>query len=55
MSAQVGLGNHDPRGLVDLNDNQNGNATSGFVIPVTSTVTTLINPVDNKTSEVPGP
>ena len=28
--AQVGIGNNNPRGLLDLNNNHNGDATAGL-------------------------
>ena len=55
MSAQVGVGNTSPRGILDVNDNPNADATNGLVLPHTDDVTTLINPADNNAlSEVPG-
>ena len=45
--SQVGIGNEAPRGLLDVNDNPDGNATAGLVLPHTADVTTLQNPADN--------
>ena len=45
--SQVGIGNEAPRGLLDVNDNPDGNATAGLVLPHVADVTTLQNPADN--------
>ena len=52
--TQVGVGNINPRGLLDLNDNQNGDATAGLVIPHADDVTTLINPESGQISNTAG-
>ena len=55
MGAQLGIGNENPRGLLDVNDNPNGNATYGLVIPHTENVTLLQNPAENnEISDVSG-
>ena len=53
-AAQLGIGNENPTGLLDVNDSQNGNATAGLVIPSTSDPTSLKNPQTGKPSQVPG-
>ena len=45
--SQVGIGNEAPRGLLDVNDNPDGNATAGLVLPHAADVTALQNPADN--------
>ena len=53
--AQVGIGNEAPRGLLDVNDNPDGNASAGLVLPHAANVTTLQNPAEsNATSTIPG-
>ena len=53
--SQVGIGNEAPRGLLDVNDNPDGNASAGLVLPHVANVTTLQNPAEsNATSTIPG-
>ena len=52
--AQVGIGNKNPRGLLDVNNNQSGNTTNGLVLPHSNDVSTIINPVTNENSDVSG-
>ena len=47
--AQIGIGNNNPRGLLDVNDNLN-ESTSGLVVPVSSDVTTFVDPSTGSTS-----
>lgn len=42
--AQVGIGNSNPRGLLDVNDNISGNATGGLIVPNTSSTNSILNP-----------
>ena len=46
ITAQVGIGNKNPRGLLDVNNNQSGNTTNALVLPHSTDVTTLIKPSD---------
>lgn len=43
INAQVGIGNENPRGLLDVNDNLN-QSTMGLVVPTSSDVTTFVDP-----------
>ena len=52
--AQVGIGNETPRGMLDVNDNPNGNATMGLVLPYTNNPAQLQNPQTGEPSTVPG-
>ena len=52
--SQVGIGNEAPRGLLDVNDNPNGNATAGLVLPHADDVSSLENPNTDAASEIPG-
>ena len=52
--AQVGIGNESPRGLLDVNDNQNGDASTGLVLPHTNNPAQLQNPQTGEASDVPG-
>ena len=53
--AQVSVGNKNPRGLLDVNDNPDDNATMGLVIPHTADVTAIVDPsASNEVSEVSG-
>ena len=53
--SQVGIGNEAPRGLLDVNDNPDGNATAGLVLPHAADVTTIQNPAEsNAASTIPG-
>ena len=52
--AQVGIGNETPRGLLDVNDNQNGDASAGLVLPHTNNPAQLQNPQTDGASQIPG-
>ena len=52
--SQVGIGNETPRGMLDVNDNPNGNATMGLVLPYTNNPAQLQNPQTGEPSTVPG-
>ena len=54
VNAQVGVGNETPRGLLDVNDAINGNASAGLILPHADDPTQLINPSTGETSEIPG-
>ncbi len=54
IKGQVGIGNHDPRGLLDVNDSTTGDASSGLVIPKASDVLSLIDPSTGDPTEVDG-
>ena len=41
QKQSVGIGNNNPRGLLDVNDNPSGNATGGLVLPTVSDVLTF--------------
>ncbi len=44
--AQVGIGNNNPRGLLDVNDNLN-ESTMGLVVPIKNDVKSFIDPSKN--------
>ena len=52
--TQVGIGNITPRGLIDVNDTINGNASAGFVLPHTDNPAQLENPQTNAPSQIAG-
>ena len=53
--TQVSVGNKKPRGLLDVNDNTNGNATMGLVLPHTADVTAIEDPSSaNEVSDISG-
>ena len=49
-----GIGNTEPRGILEVNDNPDGNATAGLVLPHTNNPAQLINPQTGEVSEIPG-
>ena len=50
--AQVGIGNSNPRGLLDVNDNPSGDAAGGLVLPTTDQTSSILNPQDGSISNV---
>ncbi len=53
-SAQVGIGNNSPRGLLDVNNSTNGTSTSGLVLPVVENTSSVINPLDGSNDPAEG-
>ena len=54
IKAQVGIQNNNPRGLLDVNDDQTGDSTSGLVVPVMTNTTSAVDPSTNAISTVTG-
>ncbi len=52
--AQVGIGNSNPRGLLDINSSLTGNSDAGIVLPTSSDVNTIKNPQTSKSSDIAG-
>ncbi len=54
IKGQVGIGNHDPRGLLDINESLTADASSGLVIPKSSDVVSMIDPSTGNPTVVDG-
>ncbi len=54
IKGQVGIGNDNPRGLLDINDNLSGDASSGIVLPSVNDVATLIDPSTGSATTIDG-
>ncbi len=50
----MGIGNNEPRGLMDVNDNPTGNASHGLVLPISDNVTTMTNPTTGNVTNIVG-